>query len=279
MMLLRGSGVGRHHWLTGTWRSGVMPSDMGTLRTFVAVSAVLAFGAPGLAGSDSDGTDSSGSGDPLMGRLEQMQKQINDLKAENEAVRNDLNELRAKTGENWLTEQRAEEIRGIVQDTLVDADTRSSLLDSGLIAGWSDGFFLASPNGKFKLALDGLIQTRFVYNYSDDNVGFAIDNHRWGFENPRTKLTFRGHVFSRNTSYLVRGDFARNATDNPNDFAETRGGFFKLQDAWVRQQLNDYWSVRGGQFKLPFNREELVSPAGQLAVERSLINELLNVGR
>jgi hypothetical protein len=31
----------------------------------------------------------------------------------------------------WLTEQRAAEIRGIVTDVLADADTRSSLQGSG----------------------------------------------------------------------------------------------------------------------------------------------------
>jgi len=242
----------------------------------VTVSAVASADAEDQAASSSREPD-----DPVLRRLEQMQQQIESLKDENQSMRSELNDLRAKTGDNWLTEQRAEEIRGIVTDVLADADTRAGYLQSGLIAGWDDGFFLGSTDGRFRLALDGLVQVRLVYNYIDDNRSsfVATDRHRWGLENTRTKLTFRGHVYDQNVTYLIRGNFARNATDAPNDLSETRGGFFKLQDAWVRYQFNEYWSARGGQFKLPFNREELVSPAAQLAVERSLINEGQNLGR
>ena len=50
--------------------------------------------------------------------------QINELKAEIAA-------LKSNQGEQWLTEQRADEIRGVVQDVLADSNTRSSFQQAG----------------------------------------------------------------------------------------------------------------------------------------------------
>ncbi|MCH8150876.1 MAG: hypothetical protein IH830_00700 [Planctomycetes bacterium] len=189
-------------------------------------------------------------------------ERIETLEEDKTTMRGEIDELHAQLGDTWLTEQRADEVRNLVADVLSDADVRASLLQAGLIAGWSDHFFLASPDGRFKLQLEGQLQFRYVWNYHD-----LPDRYIGGFENTRTKLAFRGHVFNRDLTYLVKGRFDRD------------GGGFGLEDAWVRYLLNNEWSVRAGQFKLPFGREELVSSARQLAVERSLINESLNLGR
>lgn len=206
-------------------------------------------------------------GDIVQRRLEIMQQEIEKLRQENQAMRGEIDELRAKTDADWLTQARADEIRALVADVLADADTRASMLQNGLAAGWSEHFFLASLDGRFKLVLDGLMQVRWIYNFRDEP-----DRHVQGFENTRTRLTFRGHVFDDDIEYLIRGDFNRSP-------GAVGGGVYNLLDAWVRYNLTNEWSVRAGQFKLPFNREELLSPAHQLAVERSLINEGSNLGR
>ena len=86
-----------------------------------------------------------------------------------EALRKRIAELESRVAElkatripdNWLTEQRADEIRALVHDVLADADTRASLLQSGMTAGWDKGFFLASSDGNFKLKVAGQIQFRW----------------------------------------------------------------------------------------------------------------------
>jgi len=211
--------------------------------------------------------DSSAGDESVQNELEQMRRQMQQLREENQAMRSDLDTLRAQVDDDWITTQRSEEIRQIVYDTLADADTRASLLDDGMTAGWADGFFLASSDGRFRMNIAGQMQIRWIYNYHDQ-----VDRHRQGFENTRTKLTFSGHVFSRDLQYLVRTDVTRNEPGLVN-------GLDFLQDAWVRFLLDEHMSVRVGQFKTPFSREELVSSAYQLAVERSLVNESLNIGR
>ena len=194
--------------------------------------------------------------------LQELLERIETLEEDKAAMRSEIDELRTELDDDWLTEQRADQIRSLVADVLADADTRASLLQDGLTAGWSEHFFLASADGRFKLQIDGLLQVRFNWNYHDQP-----DRYIYGFENTRTRMTFRGHVFNPDIHYLMRGDFSR------------IGGSDILQDAWLRFQLNNEWSVRVGQFRVPFNREELVAPQNQLVIERSLVNESLNLGR
>ena len=204
-------------------------------------------------------------GDPaVQDALKAMQQEIDKLRTENQKMHGEIDDLRARSGgeDNWLTEARAEQIRGLVQDVLADADTRASLLNDGLQAGWSDHFFLASPDGRSNLTLEGLMQIRWIFNYHD-----VPDRNRSGFENTRDWLTFRGHVFTPDLQYLVRGDFARS------------GGNETLLDAWIRYNLTDEWSIRFGQFKLPFMREELIYDGYQQAVERSVGDQSMSLMR
>ena len=233
-------------------------------------AASLAAGSPGQSAADAGGTS-------LEDQLKQMQKELESLRSENKDMRGEIDELRASTQDNWLTEQRTEEIRAIVQDVQADSETRSSLLNDGLAAGWSEHFFLASPDGRFLLILEGLMQTRFMFS------GEGGHDYQYGFENARTYLTFRGHVFTPDLTYLVRGNFSSQTqqlnNSQGNVGAILPGGFMQLLDAWVRYNLDDTWSVRVGQFKLPYNREELVYSADQQIVERSLVNQMMSIGR
>ena len=216
--------------------------------TALAVSAAFA---------DPDAAESP-DGPSLEGLLERIEQ----LERDKVRMADEMDELRTQVADDWLTEKRADEIRNLVSDVLADADTRSSLLQDGMTAGWDEHFFLASPDGRFRLQFDGLMQVRWIWNYHDQPPRDV-----YGWELARTKLTFRGHVFSPDIQYLIRTNVARN------------GGSLGLQDAWVRYHLNDQLSVRFGQFKLPFNREELVRPGYQQAVERSLVNERLSIAR
>ena len=68
----------------------------------------------------------------------------NDALAQIAELKNELAQLKAQNGEDWLTEQRAGEIRGIVQDVLADSQNRTSLQNSGAMAGATTLFVLGS---------------------------------------------------------------------------------------------------------------------------------------
>ena len=131
----------------------------------------------------------------------------NDALSQIAELKRELAELKQQDSQDWLTEQRASEIRGIVQDVLADADTRTSFQNSGAMAGWNNGFFLASPDGNFKLNVSGLMQVRWTWNNAKGqtpaNGASAGDENLWGFENGNTYLDFSGNVGYSNTVGVI----------------------------------------------------------------------------
>ncbi|MEE2906782.1 MAG: hypothetical protein VX527_03020 [Planctomycetota bacterium] len=210
--------------------------------------------------------------------LEDIRRELEAVKAQNALMRDEIDVIHAEATRDWMTEQRAEQIKELVQDVLADADTRSSLLGSGLMAGWSDGFFLASADGRFRLNIGALVQTRLLVNILDGNEGAAQqqDSTRWGFENTTTRMNLGGYVFS-DTDFFIEMGFGR--TD-PYGFTNDPQAFgTRLYEGWIRQRLTDNIAVKAGLFKLPFTREFLVYEGLQLAVDRSLIDWRFGLGR
>ncbi len=228
-----------------------------TFRLFIASSAL--FLSPHAFSAVEGGSDS--------------QRQLVELKAQNDALAAKVERLEAiaSQGGNWLTEARAAEIRGIVQDVLADSSSRESLQASGATAGWAKdqgGFFLASAAGDFKLNIRGQLQVRWAFDHRDTGGGPGASGtntapeDNWGFELRRLKLTFSGFVVDPSWTFEVQPVWARNATSGSNG---------SLDNAFIQKDIGSGVLFRVGQFKAPFSQEELVSSSTQLAVERSLV--------
>ncbi|RLS21647.1 MAG: hypothetical protein DWH71_04170 [Planctomycetota bacterium] len=174
--------------------------------------------------------------------------QISELKAEIAA-------LKGTQGEQWLTEQRADQIRGVVQDVLADSNTRSSFQQAGgATAGYNNGFFISSADGNYSLKINALEQVRFVWNntYQDTK-----DQNSWGFENRRTQAFFSGNVVDPSWKYLVGM-----AYDAQNDPYDADAGNFNLYYAMVTKSFGDGFSVSVGQMNVPFTVESNLFNAG-----------------
>jgi len=187
----------------------------------------------------------------------------NDALAQIAELKRELAELKQAEGQDWLTEQRAGEIRGIVQDVLADADTRTSFQSSGAMAGWNKGFFLASPDGNFKLNVTGFMQIRWTANHANGTNATSTNgnNYEWGWENANTYLDFSGNVVDPSWTYHIRGNFANGAA-----------GVMGLTFASVTKDLGNGMGVTVGQFRGPWLRETLVDDPYQLGVDRSIMN-------
>lgn len=254
----------------------------------ISICAVLA----GVLGLVSPGWAQDASSVPQAGpTLENLLQRIDSLERRNQALETQVTELKALEGEKWLSQERADQIRGIVADVLADSEQRASLRQDAMTAGWNDGFFLASPDGRFKLTVGGLIQPRFMWSRVRDtqftppdqySTPYAIPDNledRYGFDSNYNELVFKGHIFSPAVEYMVRTNVALgntlslgNATDNGG--ANTQGpstGQLYLMDAWARIHFSDNWSLRFGQYRSPYAREQLVTEANQMAVNRSTI--------
>ncbi len=166
----------------GSWlaRKAEMPVKFGSLpRMAQAISIAAALGSTffGLLAVRAATAQEAA---PAPDALQLMQQQIDALKAQNEHQAGEIQQLRTDRGEQWLTEQRAEQIRGVVSDVLADTATRSSLQASGAVAGYDKAFFIASADGNFKLHIRGQLQVRFAFN----NVPTAAAAFRKIFRSP-----------------------------------------------------------------------------------------------
>jgi hypothetical protein len=173
--------------------------------------------------------------------------------------------MEAAQNENWLTEQRAAEIRGLVQDVLSDADTRASLLQAGMTSGYDNGFIIGDPTGNWLLRTNFLMQQRFNYNMQDD-AGGTNDSNRYGFENTRSKFILSGHVVNPDWYYLVDINVGSGT------------GRTGTLNSYLGYNYGNGWKFQMGAMKAPLLREELVDAQYQLAVERSNVNYLFSTG-
>jgi len=169
-----------------------------------------------------------------------------------------------------------------------DAANRTSLLAAGAEAGHDGKGFYMADGENFRLNVGGQIQFRYNMNFRDeDSAEGANDEFTHGFQTRRTKLEFWGNVINPNLHFKVVGAFNRgdSDTDVSDDTGASVGSFssgggdFVLEDAWVAYDFNENLTMSWGQFKVPFNREEMVSSKYQLAADRSTMNETFNADR
>ncbi len=190
-----------------------------------------------------------------------MQSQIAELKAEIAA-------LKGAEGGQWLTEQRAAEIRGIVTDVLADADTRSSLQGAAAGSGYNGGFFLSSADGNYSMKINVLEQIRYSFNHSESG---ATTTEASGFENKRTRLSFGGNVVDSTWSYKL--SYYLGYSNSNENF-----GASELADASVTKDFNNGFTVTVGQFKLPFSAEYGMDVANLQFNEYSIVNHEFSIG-
>lgn len=189
---------------------------------------------------------------------------INDTATQLSEMKAEIAALKAQQGEQWLTEQRAEQVRGIVQDVLADADTRASLQNTAATSGYDNGFFISSADGNFKLKITALEQVRFVYN--NNRATAASPENVWGFENRRTQVWFTGNVVDPTWTYAL--GLSVNSEQDP--YYQTGGapagngavalGYAYLRKTWKSSDSSFYFQV--GQFSAPWTLESNLWSAG-----------------
>lgn len=238
--------------------------------------------------------------------LQEMAKRLRELETANDSLRQEVRDLKAQDGVDWLNDERATQIRGIVTDVLADAESRTSFQQAPVTAGYKNGFFIASADGAFTMKLQGLMQTRFVWDHlSGDPNSISYPNapdskqSRYGWEIPTAQLTLSGTLWDQTFEYMIRGGYSndptvtiedqgyggsgsRIATPSLSDQAialyGSGSGTLRLYEAWARANLSQDWAFRVGQFRLPFDREFLVYDAYTMLASRSLISTKLGVG-
>ncbi|MGA1394084.1 MAG: porin, partial [Phycisphaerales bacterium] len=223
----------------------------------IRMAGVLVAAVAVLAGNSA--ADEPQVGDELQAALDK----IGQLEATVDRLNSRLGEIEAADGERWLSEERADQIRGVVMDVLADAEGRTSFQSDAAVAGYAPGkgFYVRSADGKYSMQISGQLQVRYILNDA------GRQSTEYGFQIRRAKIAFSGNIFDETWTYKIQGAFNRGS----NNLNTGNTANFLVEDAWIEKDFGDGLSMKLGQFKAPWLQEDLVSSRRQLAVERSLL--------
>ena len=188
---------------------------------------------------------------------------------ENAELRGEVNDLKAKVDRLEAT--------GLPATRPWIPDTKQSAFSSFHVTSGYDpavGFVLRSDDGQFSLHPGFVVDFRNMTSYREKlspTSGSEISTPRYstenGFDVSRFRMTFDGRA-TQNFTYFIQlqGD---------------QGAAFGLLDAYgvYRFGLDSPVAVKGGQFKDPVWHERNLSEANLLAVDRSLMEFLLEGGQ
>ena len=128
------------------------------------------------------------------------------------------------------------------------------------------GFVFATPDNRFELDLGGYAQFRYTLTDVDNayqNAGKGVEDSQ-SFDFPRVRIWLQGHAFTPRLNYKFESDFTAGGGDIPRDYYLD---YALVDSGWL--------NVKGGQWKVPFSRQEMTSDSKQEFTDRSLaVNNL-----
>jgi hypothetical protein len=184
-------------------------------------------------------------------QIEALKRQMEEIQRQNqrqiEELRNKIEELETK---KEADQKRIEELA--VKEEEKDAWWRK--VDAGI----KDGLFFKTKDGNFSIKMNLYGQVQFSINDTDDK------NTATDFNIRRLRLIWSGNAFRPWLLYYTQLE----ATDD-----------VVLRDAFFDVAYDTRFAPRVGQFKVPFNREQLYSGSALQLIERSILDDEFRFAR
>jgi len=155
-----------------------------------------------------------------------------------------------------------------IKEVLADAEQRSTPLQlDGFTAGYSgDRFVLQSADGNFVFSPGVLLQLRHVTSYRESTPDGG-DSTDAGFEVRRLWLLLSGNLFTPQLTYHFQFGTGVN------------GGNVVMDQAWVQYAFPETpFALRVGAYTNTWDHETAVHIGRQLAVDRSILNQIITTG-
>lgn len=175
-------------------------------------------------------------------QIEELQKRIEELEAETK---------REKEKEYVEPGQPPEEAE--------EAPAKTYVIEwwKNIEVGYSNGFFIRTQDDLFSLKFN--IRSQFLFFVEDD-----ADDTATSFDIRRLWISFRGNAFRSWLKYLL--------------ILEASGDV-ELLDYFMDAAKITAVVPRAGQYRVPFNREELTDPFNLQLVDNSIVNREFSLGR
>jgi len=206
---------------------------------------------------------------------------LNILKARGVITESEFSELKGLETQMRLEEDLASEVDLRIDEMVARVDDAPPSTSYKV----GKGFSWTTADKRFKLTVGGRLQVRFTADFWEDNPE-TDDEDELDFDVPRARVWLRGNVFETYMEYKFQFDIAGDEADtevffpngsspefsSDNRLSEMKDGYFDFTK-WST------FSIRGGQFKVPYSRHQLVSSGKLEFVDRAVTNKVFAPGR
>jgi hypothetical protein len=166
-------------------------------------------------------------------------------------------------------QKQIEELRKKIEELEVKKETKIPEKEkflSNFDAGYKDGLYLKTRDDKFSLKFNAIFQGQFFIQTFDKDRNLAQDK-QISFQIRRLRLFFTGNGFYPWVKYYVQ-------------IGADKGANFELKDTYLDFAYYPEITPRIGQWKVPFQREELTSDAFlEFGADRSIVNDEFTLER
>lgn len=197
------------------------------------------------------------------------------LEALLDAQQRRLAQLQAQLAAETATDaeaQRTAAMRRQIREILSEQEFRESLMPAVLAAGYDRGFYIATTDERFRLRVSGGVQFRWTHADIGRRNRYRRPrlerDDRTGFDLRRVRLTFSGHVYSKDLTYYIQL-----RADSPDGYDVS------IRDAYFNYRFADEFQLRAGVFKVAATLSRTTSSMAMQFPERPLINEIFEFSR
>ncbi len=144
---------------------------------------------------------------------------------------------------------------------------------------FGDGIRYTAKDSTFGVKASFRFQTLFAGNWRVNNDDYGdIGNFSSNFLIRRARLKFEGFAYSPKLTYALQLGLSNRDLDHGGAQYYGEGGNLVL-DAYLKWNFYKGFSLKAGQFKLPGNRDVLISSASMQFVDRSELNSKFTLER
>lgn len=144
-------------------------------------------------------------------------------------------------------------------------------LSSAIEGGYKDGLYIQSDDGKNSLKTNLFLQ--FQHQFLSIEGQGKVNS----FQTRRGRLLFSGNALVENLSYMFHFEFVGGRTNNASEGLAFTGP--NLLDGYINYAWRPGLQIKAGQFKVPYNLEELVSDNKSHVIDRAITNDVFSFFR
>jgi hypothetical protein len=141
--------------------------------------------------------------------------------------------------------------------------------------GYKKGFYFRTRDDKFFMRMTGRIQMRYGYEDRDNVSGEEDDS---SFMLRRARLKWDGYAY-KDFKYKIELALKSQGTKSTSTADKDKAKAVELFDWWAEYKKYPFAKIRFGQWKVPFNRQRVVSSSKLQMIDRASSQDVFTMGR